>query len=89
MDDWDLLRRLRLENGPRAIEENVGCELLLALILSYSSSVDSDHITHSLGYWQVLEPVSEQNKGAVADPAISLVDGATLVGDLHGAHIFV
>ena len=72
------------EKCPRAIEENICCELLLILVGSNTSSMDSDDVSYSLGDWKVFEFVGEHYQCTVLDAAITfLVDWATWISNFH------
>jgi len=59
----------------------------MVLIFAYSGSVDPDHFTDSLGYWQILKSFCEKDDTNVVNYSID--DFAAWISNLKSTNVFV
>lgn len=78
-----LVRGLWREYGPRAVEEDISCELLVPFKLRDTCSMDAYDVTDPLRNRQVVKLVSKQDQSAIFNcPIFPLIYVATLVRNL-------
>ena len=52
---------VELEEGPRTVEADIGCELLPVLVCRYCRSVHSNYVTHTLADGQIIKLICEKD----------------------------